>query len=75
MKEAKSKCHPDEQYISVAIDGSIVNMQALVEHTAKKIIDIPGIYDTCLDLAKENGEPIQLTLHFKFGCDGQVFSN
>lgn len=69
--EAKRKCYPLKSNISVTECSAVVKLQALLDHTANRILLTQ--MDVIKSLASENVR--NLNLICKWGCDGTSGQN
>ncbi|KAK4883413.1 hypothetical protein RN001_006732 [Aquatica leii] len=65
--DAKKKCYPKKSEISVTESGATVRLQALLNHTAERLLIVQS--DVIKSLS-ENEIGINLELICKWGCDG-----
>lgn len=63
---ARSLCYPPEGSIIITEKGARVILQALLDHTCSRILQIPEVR---LQLS-EAGDHVSLTMTSKWGCDG-----
>ena len=66
LLDAKKRCYPTEENIVITDISAEVNLQALVDHTAKRIVQSQD------ELLKNFSRSLtdRLTLMYKWGCDG-----
>lgn len=64
----KKKCYPDKEHIIITDISAEVNLQELVNHTARRIIQVQS------DVIKQFLSEIsnRVTLLYKWGCDGSA---
>lgn len=66
--EAKKDCYPDEKSIKITETSAEVSVQALVDHTAKRIVDVQKEVLNFCEIGINT--PPNVTLIHKWGCDG-----
>ena len=66
VQAEKPKCYPPKEFITVSENAAKVNVQALLDHTAKRICELSK---EVLDSISEN-QRSSLELVSKWGCDG-----
>ena len=68
LLEAKKKCYPDEQHILVSDISAEVNLQAILNHTASRIVEMQKevLNQKMTELSQG------VTLVCKWGCDGSA---
>lgn len=63
---AKQKCYPSLEHIKITEKGADVDLQPLLNHTCKRILEIPLVEDSLIG----NNAELSLTMISKWGCDG-----
>lgn len=63
---AKQKCYPSPEHITITDKSADVDLQALLNHTCKRILEIPRVKDNLIG----NNAELSLTMISKWGCDG-----
>lgn len=65
LTEERQKCYPTPSNISVSEKGVKINLQALLDHTCLRLLQVPSVFSELF----ESGGEIFLTMTSKWGCD------
>jgi hypothetical protein len=68
IQNTKLECRPDE--IQVEDNCALVPLQCILDHTAKRILETPGLKDQMVQTAEQNGGQLSVTMYYKYGFDG-----
>ena len=68
VQDEKSKCHPDYT-VTEEGDRASCELQALLNHTGKRVFEIPDMKNKVAGLKKE-GQMLEVTAEVKAGLDG-----
>lgn len=67
IREAKQKCYPDKESVTITDTSAEIKLQALVDHTTMRLVDVQRCVFSChLDKVIEDS----LEIVYKWGCDG-----
>lgn len=67
IRQAKQKCYPDREFVTITDRSAEIKLQALVDHTTTRLMEVQScVISTYLD--KINKESLQIL--YKWGCDG-----
>lgn len=67
VQEAKTKCYPPEEFITVSDTSAEVQLQPLLDLTIKRICEVQ---EDVIEQIGTSGSTLQLQLISKWGCDG-----